>query len=558
MKLKTSFATFGIGWLILLNLFLAACGDLGTPSTAQPSLNSATTTPALTATPTPGASSSTTPSNTATLSSSTSANVSKLATPTTTANLASSHPNIVFILTDDLDAKEIAFMPKLQALMVEQGLSFSNFFVTDSLCCPSRSSIQRSQYVHNHGVAGNQAPNGGFDKFYAEGDQNSTVGTWLKGAGYRTALMGKYLNEYGFPRGAGSTYVPPGWDEWDSPIENGGYAEFNYKMNENGKLVSYGKKPEDYLTDVLSNKATTFIQQSAKTNAPFFLYLASYAPHQPATPAPRDEQLFANATAPRTASFNEADVSTKPQFIQNLPLLTKKQIDEIDQLYRKRLQSLQAVDDLIGQLFDTLKSTGQLDNTYIFFTSDNGFHLGQHRMQMGKQTAYEEDIHVPLIVRGPGIAPAQKVDQLGMEIDFGPTFAQLAHTSLPDFVDGRSLVPLFNKESDLPGNWRQAVLIEHYFGSDEPNQSAFEDEQHLNKKKAIPTYKALRTGRYLYVEYETGEKELYDLSNDPDELHNIVTKADNNLLGQFSARLKEMASCKAEGCRSSEEKPLPG
>ena len=233
----------------------------------------------------------------------------------------------------------------------------------------------------------------------------------------------------------------------DSSAAGNPYSQFNYTLNENGKLVHYGSAPSDYGTDVYTNKTQDFITQSADAHQPFFAYLAVYAPHQPATPAPRDVNLFPGATAPRTPAYNDADVSGKPQFIRNLPLMTPKAKRRVDALYRRRIQSLQAVDLGISELIDTLRATGQLDNTYIVFTSDNGFHLGQHRMPSGKQTAYDFDIHLPLVVRGPGVPADRTADQLVGNIDLAPTFAAMAGATSPSFVDGRSFLGLANDPS---------------------------------------------------------------------------------------------------------------
>lgn len=459
------------------------------------------------------------------------------------------HPNIVFILTDDMALSDMQVMSNVKALIVDQGASFANFFVTNSLCCPSRSSILRGQYVHNHKVTRNAH---GFEHFHDFGHERSTIATWLKEAGYTTALMGKYLNGYALK--GKETYVPPGWDEWDSPIDNKAYTEFDYRMNENGRIVTYGKSTEDYLTDVLARKAIAFIQQAAGKESPFFLYLATYAPHQPAIPAPRHQNLYSDTKAPRTPSFDEKDVSAKPAFVRARPFLSDKQLAFIDDLYRKRLQSLRAVDEMVREVVQTLKETNQLHNTYIVFTSDNGFHLGQHRLPYGKQTAYEEDIHVPLAIRGPGIAAKHVVSELGLETDFGPTFAQWAGAAAPDFVDGRSLAPLLSQNGLPSHEWRQGVLIEHYPGT-EPFMSKFE-RLLISQKPSLPPYSAVRTQRYLYVEYTTGERELYDLHSDPTELANIYQGADQSLIRRLSAWLSRMKSCHASDCRQSEESAL--
>jgi N-acetylglucosamine-6-sulfatase len=448
-------------------------------------------------------------------------------------------PNIVFILTDDLDRSlyfDPSRFPKFNSLLIEKGTTFSNYFVTDSLCCPSRSSILRGQYVHNHDVRSNKPPLGGFEKFHSNGDEKSTIATWLHDAGYRTGLLGKYLN--GYPNGADATFVPPGWDVWASPTGGGGYSEYNYRLNENGKLVRHGANPQDYLVDVLSQKSGEFIQQSG--DKPFFLYVAPFVPHAPATPAPRYAETFPGVQAPRTASFNQADVSAEPQWLQARPLLGDKQIASIDQLYRKQLQSMLAVDDLVEHVVDTLQQTGKLDNTYIVFTSDNGFHLGQHRLPQGKITAFEEDIRVPLVVRGPDVPAGKKVDEFAANIDFAPTFAKLGNAKAPSFVDGRSLEPVLHGKSP-ESSARKEVLVEHFAPGGGGGNG--------RRVSVPPTYAAVRTDRYKYIEYVTGEKQLYDLRSDPDELHNIVTTADPKLVENLGKQVAALRSCKGTGCR---------
>jgi len=452
-------------------------------------------------------------------------------------------PNIVFILTDDLD-RDLYFdasqFPKFNSLLVDKGTTFSNAFVTDSLCCPSRSSILRGQHVHNHDVRSNRPPLGGFEKFHGNGDEKSTIATWLHDSGYRTGLLGKYLN--GYPNSAEQTFVPPGWDVWASPIGgNGGYAEYNYRLNENGTIVRHGAAPQDHLVDVLSQKSGEFIQQSG--DKPFFLYVAPFVPHAPATPTPRHADAFPGVQAPRTASFNQADLSAEPQWLRNRPLLGEQQQASIDELYRKRLQSMLDVDDLVEHVVDSLQKAGQLDNTYIVFTSDNGFHLGQHRLPQGKITAFDEDIRVPLVVRGPDVPAGKRVDEFAANIDFAPTFAKLGGAKAPSFVDGRSLEPTLHGKS-AGKSARNAVLVEQFTGGG--NQRAG------RRGGAPPTYAAVRTDRYTYVEYVTGERQLYDLRDDPDELHNIVGTADPKLVQELAKQLGALRTCKAAGCRTAD------
>jgi arylsulfatase A-like enzyme len=289
------------------------------------------------------------------------------------------------------------------------------------------------------------------------------------------------------------------------------------------------------LTDVLADRARHFVQRTAATGQPFFMYLAPYAPHQPATPAPRHLEAFPDVTAPRPPSFNEADVSDKPAWVQNLPRLTAANIAQLDALYRRRLQSMLAVEDLVVTLVEALAAVGQLDHTYIFFTSDNGFHLGQHRQRAGKNSEFEEDVRVPLLVRGPGVPAGALLPHLVVNADFAPTFAELAGAAAADFVDGRSLVPLLG--ATPPAEWRRAVLLEH----------------DLTGTRA---FRGIRTRRFKYIEYiNTGERELYDLRNDPCELDNAFGTADPGLVARLAARLEQLATCSGAGCRVADGGP---
>jgi N-acetylglucosamine-6-sulfatase len=449
-------------------------------------------------------------------------------------------PNVVLILTDDLNVTQYldpSRFPKVDSLLVDEGTTFSNYFVTDSLCCPSRSSILRGQYVHNHDVRSNKPPLGGFEKFHTNGDESSTIATWLHEAGYRTGLLGKYLN--GYPNGAEETFVPPGWDVWASPVRSGGYSGYNYRLNENGTIVPYGANPPDYMTDVLSRKSGEFIQQSA--DKPFFLYVAPFVPHSPATPAPRHADTFPDVQAPRTASFNQADMSAEPQWLRERPLLNDQQIASIDALYRKQLQSMLAVEDLIEHVVDTLRRTGQLDNTYVALTSDNGFHLGQHRLPQGKITAFDEDIRVPLVVRGPGVPSGKRVDDFAGNVDLAPTFAELGDAKAPSFVDGRSLAPAMHGKS--ADDARTGMLVEHFSPNDQNGRTR------RRGGGAPPTYAAVRTDRYTYVEFVTGERQFYDLRADPDQVRNIVATADPEVVQDLAQQLASLRTCEARSCR---------
>jgi N-acetylglucosamine-6-sulfatase len=440
-------------------------------------------------------------------------------------------PNIVFVLSDDEDLGIHAFMPKVKALIEDQGAVFENFFVPYALCCPSRASILRGQYPHNTLVLGNLPPEGGFLTFRRLKLEESTIATWLQAAGYRTAFYGKYLNGY-----TEADAPPTGWDEWHA-ANNDGYFNVNYKLNANGKVEACGDTPEDYLTDVMAKKAAGHIRRFAAEGRPFFLYIAPFSPHSPYNPAPRHADLFEDVELPRPPSFNEADVSDKPGFLSELPRLRDDQVDEIVAHYQRRLQCLQSVDDLVETLVRTLAETGELDNSYIVYTSDNGFHLGQHRMMEGKDTAYEEDIRVPLAIRGPDVPKGERVNAMALNIDLAPTFAAWAGVQPPDFVDGRSLLPLL-KDRGAP--WRRSFLIQRL---------GLETDERMKPANAF----AIRTQRYTYVAYNNGEREMYDLATDPDQLQSIEPTADQALIDALAVRLIQLRACQGEQCRKLEE-----
>jgi N-acetylglucosamine-6-sulfatase len=541
--------------LALLVIFIISC-NFTAPATKTPVPNAmptaVSTTPAAGNTPIP--------------------TVSPTAVPTTSPG----KPNIILILADDLDASAMQYMPRLKSLITDQGETFTNYFVSESLCCPSRATTLRGQYAHNTEILGNKMPTGGYKKFYQLDEEKSTVAVWLQDAGYRTMLAGKYLNGYSIK--TDPLYIPPGWSEWYVPVKGDPYTEYNYTLNENGQQVAYGDKPKDYGTDVYVGKAVDFIQRSANDGEPFFVYLAPYAPHAPYTPAHRHVDLFADLKAPRTPNYNEEDVSDKPAYIRDRSLLTQTQQDSIDKDYRKRVQSLQAIDEGIEAIVNTLEANGQLDNTYIFFVSDNGYHLGNHRQLAGKVSPYEEEMRVTMVVRGPGVPAGVTLDHLTGNVDLAPTWADLAGAKAADFCDGRSLVPLLRTNPPSLDQWRQAFLFE--YGADQANQAGSEetpapdtdpgllepqdqDEQDAaasspekQSKLKVPAFRGIRLQTLSYVEYQTGEVELYDLNADPYELQNLASEVGPKLLKQLSARLEALATCKADACRAAEDAPF--
>jgi arylsulfatase A-like enzyme len=349
--------------------------------------------------------------------------------------------------------------------------------------------------------------------------------------------MGKYLNGYVPAKrvNGAPAYVPPGWNEWD--VAGNGYPEFNYTLNENRSLVHYGSTPADYLTDVLAARGSAFIDQATSSGKPFLLEVATFAPHSPYTPAPRDANDFPGLTAPRTPAYNEADISDKPRWLRGHALLTARQQANIDTAFRKRAQAVQAVDDLLARLEATLAADHQLSNTYIVFSSDNGYHMGDHRLLPGKMTAFETDIRVPLIVTGPKVAHARQVNRLTSNIDLYPTFARLAHASVPPSVDGRSLVPLFGRK--LPKRWRTGVLVEHHG----PDRNPLDPDYPAAGSGNPTTYEALRTPAATYVEYADGEHEYYNLRQDPYELTNTYGMLSPMQKASLHRRLKLLKHC---------------
>jgi len=406
----------------------------------------------------------------------------------------SPRPNIVLILTDDQRWDSMGVMPEVRSLLGGHGVTFANSFVTTSLCCPSRATILTGQYSRHTGVYQNTPPHGGATSFR----DRSTVATWLHGAGYQTALVGKYLNEYNrLPTG----YVPPGWDEWDAIAQRRQVQYYNYDLNENGRIVHFGGKPADYSTDVLAAKATQFALRASR---PFFLYFAPIAPHEAAVPAPEDAKAYANLAPLRPPSYDEPDARDKP-WAAEFPRLSPAAGAEIDLTRTHMLESLRAVDRAVAALVQALQTRGALGDTVILFASDNGFLWGEHRLR-GKIWPYEESIRVPLVIRVPWLDRGLVDRHLVTNADYASTIADLAGTKPGLPQDGRSLVPLL-RGRDPP--WPASILVE-YLGATGADRFG------------PPPFEAIRTERYLYVEYDFGWRELYDLKKDPYELDNLA------------------------------------
>jgi N-acetylglucosamine-6-sulfatase len=330
--------------------------------------------------------------------------------------------------------------------------------------------------------------------------------------------------------------VPPGWDHWFGFVGNGDY--FDYDVNVNGTLRHYGNTASDYNTDVISKEARSFIATSVRAGKPFFAYVSPKAPHDQLVPAPRDEHAYDGEQAPRPPSFNEKDVSDKPDWIKSQPKLTPTQIAAIDTKHELRVETLQAADDLVEAVVNKLQSVGALGNTYVVFTSDNGMHLGEHRISHGKGRPYEESVHMPLLVRGPGVPEGSTTDKLVLNTDFLPTFTDLAGTTTPRYVDGRSLRRVLTERAT---NWRTAILLEGREDGDHPGV--------LNQKNYYGIVRRPRTRTTKYIEYKVGFRELYKLGTDPYEMRSTPRSSSATSLQK---RLQALKSCARHSCRTAE------
>jgi arylsulfatase A-like enzyme len=437
---------------------------------------------------------------------------------------AAAKPNVVVVMTDDQTLQQMSALPRTRKLIGTQGAKFKRFYITDPLCCPSRATFLTGQYAHNTGVISNGGPNA-----LAALQESDTLGVWLQQAGYRTAFVGKYLNDYGV---SDPKHVPPGWSEWRALLEPTTQNYFDYDINQDGVVTHYGTAPEDYKTRVLGHLAVDAVRHAARGSRPFFLYVGFNAPHAPSTPAPRDAGTLAGVAAPRTPAFDEPDISDKPSFLRDRPPLDANALARIDARNQRALESLAEVDRQIGRIVDELRAKGELGNTYILFTSDNGYLDGEHRIEFGKLLAYEPASHVPLLVRGPGVPAGETSRALVGNIDLAPTIAQIAAAEPTVEVDGNSLLTLARNPDHSTD---RALLIE----------SLVRDR---STYYGYP-YAAIRHGHFLYVRYETGDEELYNLVTDPYELDSLASKPKyaekKHALAAALARLRD---CKGESC----------
>jgi arylsulfatase A-like enzyme len=441
-------------------------------------------------------------------------------------------PDIVVVVTDDMRGTDWQALPQTQEILGSTGVTFPNYFVTTPACSPSRTSILTGLHAHEHGVwlgdEKDKDQNKDKDKeikgaavFEAQGLPDRTIAVALQNAGYRTALVGKYLNGFGFEHP-----IPIGWDDWCSTSSTR-YVDF--ELNENGVEVEY-RGEDQYGTDVLAAKAVETIA-ATPADQPLFLYFAPKAPHVPSTPAKRHLAAFQSARVKGDPSVNESDMSDKTAFLRKRSI---ERADALNEEERLRLQSLLAVDEAIVQIVEALEAAGRLGTTYIFVLSDNGYAMGQHRW-LSKALPYDTVTRIPMIAFGPRFDAGVVDERLVTNCDIAPTLAELSGATLGD-VSGQSL---------LSEDERSVVLLE-------------------NRPAATVPYRALRSKDWLYVEWDSGERELYDYRTDPFELENALAEWEGHTPSSAALaraeilhnRLAELSACTGSECRSGERAPI--
>lgn len=438
-------------------------------------------------------------------------------------NARQKRPNVVLIDTDDMNVSDLFVMRHTLALLGARGTTFRNSYVSYPLCCPSRSTQLTGQYAHNHGVLTDQR----FDDL----DSSNSLAVWLKRAKYRTAMVGKYLNGYGvvYPR-----QIPPGWKQWFGLTGGTEQKRYGFKLNENGKVRNYPRKPANYIDTVLGSKVNGLLKAWAPSPKPFFLYYNPNNPHgekgtpfwstRDPEPAPRYLGTLGDIQAPRPPNFDEPNVSDKPKQIRDIPRLSDQEKADIDRRYRGRLESLLSVDDEIKKIVALVRKFGDKRKTFFIFTSDNGLELGAHRIEF-KDYLYEEGERVPLIIRGPGVPQNTTRDQLVANIDLAPTIVALTKARPGRVMDGIDLLPLTHDPN--PANNR-SILFESV---------------------DLSIY-GIRRGPWSYNLYSNGDEELYNLDDDPYQLTSVADDPGlDSLKASLKADLEGLRTCSGLTCR---------
>ncbi len=478
----------------------------------------------------------------------------------TTVPSPSTRPNIIVVMTDDQTVAQLSVMPKVKQLMTDKGISFSNFVVNTSECCPSRTTWLTGLQSRHHGVLWNVPPTGGFASFK---NQELTLPVALQQVGYHTVMIGKYLNRYG-ERDPEDRYVPPGWSDFKGLIWPAESIYYGNSFYDNGQVLTLD--PDEYVTSAITRLTVAAIDQSVEAGDPFFMMIGHVAPHAPggltleeaskgqvlkqilerypdgfvpAVPEPKYEGAADGVPLPGGPSFNEADISDKPKTTQRKPL-DGQTIGKIEVLYRRALETLMSVDDSVSTMIDELDRRGVLENTYIFFTSDNGAFYGEHRYPYGKYYMYRTSRTVPLIVTGPGVPAGVVQPSVVSNLDMAPTIAELTGATLPRVPDGVSLVDMLRDGSVRKG---RAIYL----------------EGHAPDEKLVLPFDGVYTGRLLYIEHTNGEAELYDVQKDPDELDNLLAgNPPVDDVEQAMALLRVLRSCAGVTCQTiGSDLPVP-
>ncbi|KAI0914044.1 alkaline-phosphatase-like protein [Ustulina deusta] len=485
-------------------------------------------------------------------------------------------PNVVFVLTDDQDVHldSLQYMPLVKKHLIEQGTSFNKHYCTTAICCPSRVTLWTGKTPHNTNVTDVNPPYGGYPKFVAQGFNDDYFPVWLQQAGYNTYYTGKLFNSHTILN-YDSPY-PGGFTGSDFLLDPYTYDYLNstFQRNEEEPRSYEGQ----YSTDVMAEKAYGFLDDAVRDleNNPFFLTVAPVGPHStviytPASPgegpstafseptsAERHQHLFEGVKVPRTDNFNPNQPSGA-NWLLGLPQQNQSNLDYNDHFYRQRLRALQAVDELVDGLIARLEAHGILDNTYIVFSSDNGFHIGQHRLQPGKTCGYEEDINVPLIVRGPGVPSHHTTDVVTSHTDLAPTFLGLLGIPLREDFDGKP-IPLTKDEIEITEKARREHVNVEYWGM------AISEGVHQVLNQEHNTYKAIRLSSQDYSLYYSvwcnNEHELYDMTVDPGQMNNLLAAPDSvssqalvsglpiaKVVSRMDALLFVLKSCKGLSCR---------
>jgi N-acetylglucosamine-6-sulfatase len=465
-------------------------------------------------------------------------------------------PNVIVLMTDDQTVGDMTPLRQTRRLIGDAGVTFTRSFVSYPVCCPSRATFLTGQYAHNNDVHCLYEWCGGG---YGRLNQRRYLPVWLRRAGYVTAHIGKFLNGYGRER---APDIPRGWTEWYGLVDHSTYRMWGYTIFENGVPRTYGdvmrQVPRLYQTDVLGRIAVDFIRRRAQEEAPFFLSLAFLAPHhesgytqrltgQLVRAAPRHRKRYAGAALRRSPSYNEQDISDKPWFIGrwNRPITASRDAAIVTRM-RERWESLLAVDEAVAKIVGELRRAGELENTYVIFTSDNGFMQGEHRVPLGKMLPYDPSTQVPLLIRGPRLPANRETKALVGNIDLAPTILRATGATAPLRLDGRSFLP-FARDVNLRS---LRPLLHETVGNGARGRSNTREGGARKQQPRVPAWRAVRTTRWLFVDYKGGERELYDLKRDPAQLRNLA--GDPRLrvrLRTLRRILSDLTRCQGNACR---------